>query len=199
MSFEEDLKKQVNTDITEEEKYCILVDEIKHVSKMPEDKARTTLIEAMKYTGTWINVPSLKNMLGEEDFANIEKEVLSTISKRYEKALEKEPEKRQLVEQEVIPKDIEETFFAIIKQEKGYVLREAPYGMETYPMDIEKIKLENLKGVITTSMKKHLESGVFHDRDKIKAKWIEGILENTINSLSNENKDKEKDKSNIIE
>lgn len=192
MSFASQLKMGVNPDdISEEEKYYMLLHQIKNIDNVSEESVAAILFEVMSYTGSWVSISELKKLLHEKDFYEIESYVIKKIRTRYGRALKDQPETAMQIEQEIIPQDLKETFFTIAKDQQGYVLKEAPYGLETYAFDAQKIQVGNFKKVVEVAMQKHLECGAFYDRGTIKAQWIQDVLKNTINCLS---KNKAKDK-----
>jgi len=183
MDFIDKLKSDVKEDNTEETKYYALLSDIKNIKDMPKEHQKQTLLNIMSFTGTWIGLYDLQKMLANEDFSKIEQIIVAETRKRYEKALEEQPEKRDEVEQEIIPQDLKETFFAIITDGQTYLLKDAPYGIRTYSINLGKINIEEFRNVVGVSVEKHLSNGTFYDRGKIKAEWIKSTLENAAKQL----------------
>lgn len=198
MKFIDRLKAEVQTgEITQEERYFYLTSKLKEISKMPKEELKQTLLEAMDFASSWISIDDLEKILSEEDFSKIQNSMLDKIRNRYKAALEQNPDKKELVEQEFIPQDLKETVFKIVKGGDTYLIREAPYSLTSYSVDIDKIDVEKFKKVVQTSMKGHLGSGVFHDRGEVKAEWIKTILDKTITELNDENTVENKNKENV--
>ena len=145
MEFLEELReKVVKETIWDEEKYFALSRDLKRIKTLPEDDARKLLFEAMSYTGTWLSTRDLSEVLKTEDYTKIAQCTMADIEERYAVALANNPEKEDVIKQE-IDADFEETFFAIKQVDDEYKLKEAPYGINEYQVNYDEIDVQALK------------------------------------------------------
>lgn len=156
---------------------------LENLKEMTEEEAKQTLLEAMSMTQTWLNLEDLKQILPEEQYADIETRVKEIYEKRFP---EKEGWTKEEIE-ELRSESVKEEVFFVVKDEKGqFALKRFDYTDKTNfaGIQLEVIPSENLDEVVLGAMKKHRQYDAFHENGKLTAEDIPEVLDDTITSIS---------------
>ena len=156
---------------------------LENLKEMPEEEAKQTLLEAMSMTQTWLNLEDLKQILPEEQYADIE----TRVKEIYEKLFpEKEGWTKEQIE-ELRSESVKEEVFFVVKDEKGqFALRRFGDLDKTNFAGIqpEAIPSGNLDEVVLKAMRQHREYDTFYENGQLTAEDIPEVLDDTITSIS---------------
>ena len=156
---------------------------LENLKEMPEEEAKQTLLEAMSMTQTWLNLEDLKQILPEEQYADIETRVKEIYEKRFP---EKEGWTKEEIE-ELRSESVKEEVFFVVKDEKGqFALRRFGDLDKTNFAGIqpEAIPSGNLDEVVLKAMRQHREYDTFYENGQLTAEDIPEVLDDTITSIS---------------
>lgn len=156
---------------------------LENLKEMPEEEAKQTLLEAMSMTQTWLNLEDLKQILPEEQYADIE----TRVKEIYEKLF---PEKERWTKEEIEElrsESVKEEVFFVVKDEKGqFALRRFGDLDKTNfaGIQLEAIPSGNLDEVVLKAMRQHREYDTFYENGQLTAEDIPEVLDDTITSIS---------------
>lgn len=159
---------------------------LENLKEMTEEEAKQTLLEAMSMTQTWLNLEDLKQILPEEQYADIETRVKEIYEKRFPEREGWEKEQIEALRSESVK---EEVFF-VVKDENGeFALRRMDLSDINQKRNFEEVHLEeiskeDLDEVVLSAMKKHREYDTYYENEKLTAEEIPEVLDSAIASIS---------------